>query len=1098
MTFTQLQVHSNYTLLHSPLALPDLIQAAKNRGYSAVALTDTNVVYGLVEFYRQAKAAGLKPLLGMQIEIADAKLLVIAENNTGYHQLLKLSTQIMLAQQPLAFADLLPLNGLAAVTLPDSPFGVAVSERHEDQAQTFLTTLKAKQPSSLYIGVDEEHLEGTLPAFADTVKLPLLALGNVLYRDPTDAFTQKVMVAIEAGSQLNFRDPVLTDAGPAWLKPPTDAAKPFVQAGLQAAVTQTEAIAARADVTIDFKQPQLPHYQTPDQTSSKDYLTKLAESGLAKRFHGQSIPPAYQDRLEYELRVIIEMGFADYFLVVWDVMNYAHKVNIMTGAGRGSAAGSLVSYALAITEVDPIEYNLLFERFLNPARAQMPDIDLDIPDNRRGELIQYVHDKYGKNHMAQIITFGTFGAKQAIRDVARVFGLSQFESNTWSKAIPNLFHIDLKTAYEQSQPLKNLVADSPKNRMLFQTALALEGLPRHYSTHAAGIVLSEEPLTDTVALQPSGDGLEQTQVPKDDVEALGLLKMDFLGLKNLNILAAASHFVTRDTGKPFDPKAIPLDDQPTLALFARGDTNGVFQFESSGIKNVLRKLRPTAFEDVVAVNALYRPGPMENIDTFIARKNGQEPIAYPDPALAKILKPTYGVLVYQEQVMQVANVMGGFSLGEADLLRRAMSKKKSSVLAAEQDKFIEGALKQGFPEATAKTVYAYIDRFANYGFNRSHAVAYSKVAFWLAYLKVHYPAAFFAALMNASMNNLPKLRTYVQEAKARKVGLLGPDINQSNGGFKLSQGKIRFGLLSIKGMRRDFVEAIFAARKNGPFKDLRDLLQRLDPKWLKTDYYKAPTLAGAFDQFSNNRAQTLANLDELINSVKLAGNDVGLFSMLAPKTIEVPEMPASERLEAEAEVLGVYLSGHPVDKYAPLKTQYRLINVSDLEEGRAVDILLLVRHIKRIRTKTGKPMAFIDGQDATGNVSLTIFPNLYPTIENLSEDMVVLVSGRVEKRNDDLQLVVNRIQDAQPLLANLPTAELFIRMDAKDTAMRTDLLKKLQAAHGTTPVITVDTATRESILLDKRYWVKAQTELIDALKTQFGANNVVLRKRQET
>ena len=298
-------------------------------------------------------------------------------------------------------------------------------------------------------------------------------------------------------------------------------------------------------------------------------------------------------------------------------MNYAHKVNIMPGAGRGSAAGSLVSYALAITEVDPIEYNLLFERFLNPARAQMPDIDLDIPDNRRGELIQYVHDKYGKNHMAQIITFGTFGAKQAIRDVARVFGLSQFESNTWSKAIPNLFHIDLKTAYEQSQPLKNLVADSPKNRMLFQTALALEGLPRHYSTHAAGIVLSEEPLTDTVALQPSGDGLEQTQVPKDDVEALGLLKMDFLGLKNLNILAAASHFVTRDTGKPFDPKAIPLDDQPTLALFARGDTNGVFQFESSGIKNVLRKLRPTAFEDVVAVNALYRPGPMENIDTFI-------------------------------------------------------------------------------------------------------------------------------------------------------------------------------------------------------------------------------------------------------------------------------------------------------------------------------------------------------------------------------------------------------------------------------------------------------------------------------------------------
>ncbi|TLQ51309.1 DNA polymerase III subunit alpha [Lacticaseibacillus casei] len=1098
MTFTQLQVHSNYTLLHSPLALPDLIQAAKTRGYTAIALTDTNVVYGLVEFYRQAKAAGLKPLLGMQIDIDDARLLVIAENNTGYHQLLKLSTQIMLAKTPVKFADLLPLTGLAAIALPDSPFSEAVTTHHDEQAMAFLTALKAKQPASVYVGVDEARLDSAIPAFIAAHQLEPLALGNVLYRDPTDAFTQKVMVAIDEGSQLNFRDPVLTDAGEAWLKPPTDAAAPFAAAGLQTAVDHTADIAARADVTIDFKQPQLPHYQTPDQIPSKDYLTQLAKSGLDARFHGQPIPEAYQKRLQYELHVIIEMGFADYFLVVWDVMNYAHKVNIMTGAGRGSAAGSLVSYALAITEVDPIEYNLLFERFLNPARAQMPDIDLDIPDNRRGELIQYVHDKYGENHMAQIITFGTFGAKQAIRDVARVFGLSQFESNTWSKAIPNLFHIDLKTAYEQSQPLKNLVADSPKNRMLFQTALALEGLPRHYSTHAAGIVLSEEPLTDTVALQPSGDGLEQTQVPKDDVEALGLLKMDFLGLKNLNILAAASHFVARDSGKPFDPKTIPLDDKPTLNLFARGDTNGVFQFESSGIKNVLRKLHPTAFEDVVAVNALYRPGPMENIDTFIARKNGQEPIAYPDPALTEILKPTYGVLVYQEQVMQVANVMGGFSLGEADLLRRAMSKKKSAVLAAEQDKFIEGAVKQGFPEETAKTVYAYIDRFANYGFNRSHAVAYSKVAFWLAYLKVHYPAAFFAALMNASMNNLPKLRTYVQEAKARKVGLLGPDINASNGGFKLSQGKIRFGLSSVKGMRRDFSEAIFTARQNGPFKNLRDLLQRLDPKWLKADNFKSLILAGAFDTFDANRAQTLANLDELINSVKLAGNDVELFSMLAPKIIKVPEMSASERLEAEAEVLGVYLSGHPVDKYAPLKTQYTLASVSDLKEGQTVNILLLVRHIKRIRTKTGKPMAFVDGQDATGNVSLTVFPNLYPTIEDLTTDMVVFVNGRVEKRNDDLQLVVNRIQDAQPLLASLPSAELFIRLDAKDTTLRTDLLKKLQAAHGTTPVITVDTATRESILLDKRYWVKADTTLVEALKSQFGANNVVLRTRQES
>lgn len=678
MSFTQLQVKSSFSLLQSPITINALIDTAKARGYQALALTDVNVLYASVEFYRQAKAAGIKPLMGLTVQIADAEIVAIAENDAGYHQLLKISSQIKLAENPVKLADLPEFTGLAVIV----PGAYLLTPGFGDlwaSGDDFVQAIQAKHPAFVNLGLRAQELQSELPAFAQARKLPIVALGDVNYIEPNDAFNQKVLQAIGAGTPLNLRDPTLMDPGTQWLMSPEAAAQPFIEAGLASAVQQTEIIAQQADVTIQFKQPQLPHFDTPEGLDAPTYLKQLALQGLQARFGKQPLPDDYTKRLNYELGVITEMGFADYFLVVWDVMNHAHQVNIMTGPGRGSAAGALVAWALAITEVDPIKYHLLFERFLNPARAQMPDIDLDIPDNRRQELIEYVHQRYGDDHMAQIITFGTFGAKQALRDVARVFGLSQFESNKWSAAIPSVFHIDLQTAYKQSQPLRNLVSDSEQNQQLFATALALEGLPRHDSTHAAGIVLAQEPLTDTVALQTGGDGIAQTQVPMGDVEALGLLKMDFLGLRNLSILATASFWVEKLTDQPFDPKTIPLDDAQTLQLFARGDTNGVFQFESSGIRRVLRNLKPTSFEDVVATNALYRPGPMENIDHFIARKQGREPITYAAPALEPILKPTYGILVYQEQVMQVASAMGGFSLGEADLLRRAMSKKTSRV-----------------------------------------------------------------------------------------------------------------------------------------------------------------------------------------------------------------------------------------------------------------------------------------------------------------------------------------------------------------------------------------------------------------------------------
>lgn len=1093
--FTHIQVKSAYSLLQSPLTLDQIITAAKERGFTAIGLSDVNVVYGIVDFYSQALKSGIKPLLGMTVRLPDFEFLVVAETTAGYHQLLRLSSAIMMpnGEQP-SLKTLPDLGGLAVIV----PGAYLLSPAFKDRGQSaddYVQALAAKQPASLQLGLTAQELNTALPQYAASSHLKLIALSDVSYLNPTDAFTQKVMGTIKDGTQLNFRDPTLMDPGPNWLTQADAAAAPFIEAGQQAALDNLAALVERCDVTIEFKQPQLPHFPTPNDQPAPDYLRQLATQGLTQRFDGAAVPQDYLERLDYELKVITDMGFADYFLVVWDVMNHAHEVGIMMGPGRGSAAGSLVAYALAITQVDPIQYNLLFERFLNPARQQMPDIDIDIPDDRRQELIDYVHEFYGQEHMAQIITFGTFGAKQAIRDVARVFGLSQFDSDKWSKAIPPLFKIDLTQAYKDSLPLRNLVGDSDQNRALYQTALALEGLPRHYSTHAAGIVLAQEPLTDTVAVQDGGDGIAQTQVTMTNVERLGLLKIDFLGLRNLSILARATKAIEFQTKKPFAANAIPLDDEATLKLFARGDTNGVFQFESAGIRSVLRRLQPTAFEDVVATNALYRPGPMEQIDTFIKRKHGEEPITYPAEALKPILEPTYGVLVYQEQVMQVASTMGGFSLGEADLLRRAMSKKKAAVLAAEQTKFIAGAEAKGFDRATAETVYDYIDHFANYGFNRSHAVAYSMIAFWLAYIKQHYPTAFFAALMNASLNNAPKLRQYVQELKSRKIKVLGPDINRSGLVFRIEDGALRFGLLSLKGMRRDFADALLSARQNGPFKSLQDVLQRIDSKWLKAENFSALIAAGAFDQFDDNRAQVAANLGELIETVKLAGNDVTLFEAFQPKTIKVPKLSPTEQLDQEAAVLGVYLSGHPVDRYVEVLSPFMpLVSTAELEGQTQVTVVLVIRRIKRIRTKKGQEMAFLDGQDGAGQLSVTVFPSLYPAIAQYHEDQVIVVQGKVEER-DGLQLIANRIELGDEALAKLPQSKLFIRLanPADQTAQRT-LMQTLRQLHGGTPVILVNGKTRESIILNQRYWVDDRDENVAILQAQVGEKNVVRQR----
>jgi len=1112
MSYIPLQVMSTFSLLQSTSTIKALVQTAQQQGYPALALTDINVMYGSVDFYNACRQAGLNPILGINLKISGSQLaerefglVVLAKDWAGYQNLMQLSTlkQTATSDAPLTLAQVTPHLAHLVVMTPakDSEVVALLMQDQPAVAATWVQQVQtACDPESFYLGVSLDQspaLRSTLVAFAAQQNVPIVALDPVDYVQATDYFSVSVLRAIAGGQQIDQPEQLQDVAGAHYLRDPPTLEAAYAALDLSVAVTATAKIAAACQVELVFQKPQLPQFPTPANQPANRYLRQLCEQGLNQRLTAATAdldPQPYHDRLDRELQVIDQMGFDDYFLIVWDVMNYAHQAKITTGPGRGSAAGSLVAYVLRITDVDPLKYDLLFERFLNAKRANMPDIDLDIPDNRREQVLQYVHDKYGHDRVAQIITFGTLAAKQALRDVGRVFGLSTFEMSDWSGAIPNQLHITLDQAYQASRPLQNLVADSSKNRLLFETARRIEGLPRHYSTHAAGVVLSQVPLIQIVPLQAGSETMLMTQYTKDTVEAVGLLKMDFLGLRNLSLMASALHYVQRQTGQPVAITKIDLNDPATLKLFQAGDTTGVFQFESAGIRNVLRKLHPDNFELVAAVNALYRPGPMENIDHFIARKQGREPVTYPAPELQPILGPTYGILVYQEQVMQVAAVMGGFSLGEADLLRRAMSKKKKQVIDEMRQKFIVGAEQQHFSAEVATQVYQYIEQFANYGFNRSHAVAYSKMAFELAYLKVHYPGAFFTSLMNSILGNGTKLKQYLAEAKQHQVKIVPPDINRSGAYFDWDGQAITFGLSSIKGLRRDFISDVIAERTaNGPFKSLQQLMQRLDAKWLKPELMTALIYAGALDHFGLNRAELLTGVPELMSSAELAGNSLSLFASLAPKIKKQPELPLGERLAKEAAVLGAYVSGHPVESYKWLAQQQQTSLVSALSVEQRAKILVYITKIRVIRTKRGQQMAFATGSDLSGEIDLTIFPKTYERLQAiLKPETIVLISGKVEQQRG-LQVIVDQWQLADQFPA--PTGRLFLRLQPEQAtaAVQKQILTILRRFKGPNPVLIYSATARKTVELNSQYWVRDNDDLIGALTTLLGRDNVVMK-----
>ena len=1015
MGAVSLQNLSSFTLLESPTKVKNLAENAKKKGYSAIALTDINITYGLVDFYKAAKDTGIKPLLGMQLRINGLideankyDLIVIAKDDQGYKNILRLSSAVNLLtengekENVLTFEDLKKYLGHLILITPSNLHSELkmLQTNNPKMGANYLRKLQDSLPSSssMYLGVyadsGQQEYINYIRSLATQFGLPLTAVEDGQYLNRNEQFLRRTLQAIKTNTHLENIEQLAKQTGSHYLKNSEELQVSYRKFDIEDALKNAEEIGEICTAEIKFQDPQLPKFKQNKFPTSKEYLHALAQEGLAKRFNNQ-IPAQYQKRLDYELQVINEMGFDNYFLIVWDVMNFAHSVHITTGPGRGSAAGSLVSYALRITEVDPIEYNLLFERFLNPARQQMPDIDLDIPDNRRDEVIKYMFEKYGMNHAAQILTFGTLAAKQVLKDVCRVFGLNKVETYRWLDAIPHSKgKITLAEAYQKSKELQLLVNTNELSKILFATAEHLENLPRHYSIHAAGLVITDDSLAEIVGLQAGPLGIPVTQQTKLNVESLGLLKIDFLGLRNLTILGNIVAALRAD-GIDIDPNQIPLDDQETLALFQRGDTDAVFQFESDGIKRVLEQLHPDSFEDIVAVNALYRPGPINNIDHFINRKHGKERVQYPDPSLKKILGTTYGVLVYQEQVMQTAQVLAGFSLGEADLLRRAMSKKNAEVIQRERAKFIEGAIKLGRKKETAEKVYDYIAQFANYGFNRSHAVAYSKIAFWLAYFKVHYPGAFYLALLNSNMGNRHKIAQYLTQAQEAGIKILPPDIENSKADFSLENGKILVGLKAIRGLRSDLLKQILEIKR--PIKSMTDFLWKIDNNLLSADAVGNLIKAGTFDRLAPNRNELLKINKDLVESVKMAGSNLSLFETLEPK-VEEEKMPtAAEKSAMEVEAMGFSTGINPiiaVQKYARKFNAKRLQVFESNEQGIAVGKLMKV---KQITTKKGDNMAFAVFSDTSGEKDFTIFPQVWEKVgENLKIGEIYLLQVRTQ------------------------------------------------------------------------------------------------------
>ncbi len=1046
--FVHLHLHTLYSLLDSSIRHDPLFQKTQKFGMSAVAMTDHGNLFGAIDFYSKAKNYGIKPIIGCEVYIApegrldksdkyglrDAShhLILLAKNDTGYKNLLTLTTSGFLEgfyYKPRIDKEILSQHSEGLIALSSCNRGEIAHNIYKENLP------RAKKMAAQYEEIMgkgnfyleiQNHLEDweqkiikETISLGNDLSIPVVATNNCHYLEKSDSRAHEILLCLQTGKTISDKFRLKYENQEYYVKSPQEMAELFKD--VPEALKNTLRIAEECNIEFDFTQTNLPEYPVPSGMTLESYLKKLAVEGLEKRLENVSSQkhPAYKERLEEELGIINRMGYPGYFLIVWDFLHYARNNEVPVGPGRGSAAGSLVAYSLNITDIDPLQYDLLFERFLNPERVSLPDIDIDLCMDRRAEVIQYVTEKYGGNrNVAQIITFGSMNAKGVIRDVGRVLDMPYGEVDKIAKLIPNKLGINLKTAFEEVKDFEKLKKENDTVKELLDIAVALEGLPRHCSTHAAGVVISSKQLTEFLPLYKGSADEVVTQFPMNTVEKLGLLKMDFLGLKTLTVIDNAVKKIKETRKLDLNIGEIPLDDEKTYQLLSDARSIGIFQLESSGMRDLLKKMKPDRFEDIVALLALYRPGPLESgmVDDYVKCKHGTQKVKYELPQLQEILSETHGVILYQEQVMKIASMLAKFTLGDADLLRRAMGKKKPEEMAKQREKFNKGCKENNIPEKKAQIIFDLMEKFAGYGFNKSHSAAYAMVSFQTAYLKAHYPLEFFGALITADMDNTDKVTRYINDCREMEISILPPDVNKSYWDFTVTDGKLLFGLGAIKNVGSAAIDSIIETReKTGTFKNFAKFCEETDLRVANRRVMESLIKSGALDSLESTRAHMFDNLQTTMELAQANQKDRALgqssmFDMLETNEDSTPDFGSSsdktsdwddhQRLKFEKETLGFFITGHPLTKYKRELSWFTDVgsaNLSECQSGQTISIGGIPSKIVPKVTKKGEKMAFVTLEDLEGTSEITLWPETFAAAENLlASEEPVLVTGKLE------------------------------------------------------------------------------------------------------
>lgn len=1138
--FTHLHLHTEYSLLDGACRIDRLFDVAEKLGQKSIAITDHGVMYGALNFYKTAKKKNIKPIIGCEVYVAQnsrfdrkreigvkeySHLILLCENNEGYQNLIKLVSLGFTEgfyNKPRVDKEILKKysNGLiclSACLAGEIPYNLLYG-KYEDAKKAALFYKETFGENNFFLEIQDHGLEEQkainplLIRLSKEINVPIVATNDVHYIEKEDSLMQRVLIAIGTGKKLSDNNTLNFATDEFYLKSEEEMLSLFPNN--PEFIHNTELIANRCNVEFEFHKLKLPVYDLGDKDHG-EYLRELSYNGLKRLY--PVITDELKSRLEHELSTIIKMGFTDYFLIVQDYVNFAKSKDIAVGPGRGSGAGSLVAYCIGITGIDPIKYNLLFERFLNPERVSMPDFDIDFCYNRRGEVIDYVNEKYGSDHVAQIITFGTMAAKAAIRDVGRVMDLPYNLCDRVAKAIPNELNITIEAA-EQTSDFKDLLEEDDNIKALVNMAKKVEGMPRHSSMHAAGVVISDKPVSSYVPLAlGDNDDAIVTQFTMTELEELGLLKMDFLALRNLTVISDTVKLI-RKNEPLFNIDNIPYDDKDTFKMMAKGHTEGVFQFESEGMKQLMRKLQPTSIEDLIAAISLYRPGPMQYIPKFIENRHNPEKITYPSPLLKPILDVTFGCIVYQEQVMQIFRDLAGYSLGRADIVRRAMSKKKHDVLIKEKQAFLYGdkdengnilcigAVNNGVPEQEALKLYDEITAFSSYAFNKSHAAAYSVVAYQTAYLKCHFEKEYMASLLTSVLSNEEKVAKYSSECNTLGIAVLPPSINESLHYFSVTEKGIRFGLLAIKNLGYGVIESIINERKlNGPFTSYYDFVFRLYGKDFNKRALEGLIKSGAMDNLGANRRQMLQSIDIIFDVVEAEkkGELSGQLSFFGEGILEekreftlpdVRELERKDLLLFEKESTGLYLSGHPLKDYEGYINAIKTDKISDILKGEyqdnaTVTVVVLLNDMNAKLTKTGKSMAFLSVEDASGSMSVTVFPRQYTeNVETLVNSNVVKITGKVSLREErPNELIAEKVEAVIKPKANFQ--KLYIRALSTDKAKLNELSSIITDDFGA-QVIIVFSDTNKRVLYKRFANFTVKDEKYQKLCKIFGENNV--------